>query len=116
MGCAYPLKFSKLINSKCSGISFRVMFSAERDHPSWIMVLLQVPRGIKMVPCEVWASAVRNRATKSHFLPQLPNHFDGWVSIHLFMSEWVSLNDGEGCAGKWFRKQRLPTPFLPLGG
>jgi len=44
-----------------------MMLSTKCNHTFWIMMIILVPRWVKMVPLKIWPPTIRDRATEAYF-------------------------------------------------
>jgi hypothetical protein len=77
---ANPLQFAQLVISKRSMVRLVGVLATKSDHPLRVMMMLDAPRGIEVVPSQVRASATLYGAAEPDLLAQ--GELDGtiWIS------------------------------------
>lgn len=80
-----PLQVSQLVIRKCPIVCFIGVFAAESNHSLRVVMLLNAPGGIEVMPCQVWAPAALYGTAEPHLLTQDEFHgaigISGWAHV-----------------------------------
>ena len=76
------LEMTKLICGKCSGVRLLMMFGTECNHAIDLVMLLLVPKWIKVVPLKIGVSATGYRTPKTNLFPEMLTYLFGRCAIH----------------------------------